>query len=358
MPDGTDLKAPEERMAHDLLVRANVALVFVKPAAYTPACCAFVKATLAATEGLVVLGESGLSGEAIAEGSLIDKHYAEIAAAALATDPSDLVVADDRKAAFQEAFGTAWDAAVADRAVLNARDCALRLGAASADGGDDEPLSARDLQNLWLAAPTKIKVAAGAYVAMVKGKAPGAEGDDDDDEAHAEAPLWVVDGFYPAMREAFVKPGAEIKLFVVGFDPKVLPWAAFRGAVVGATNPSSAAEGSLRKLVFDQWDALGLEAQPDNTDNAVHASAGPLEGLKERMTWLGFPLEADPTGKFLCELAVWDEAKRDVLRGMLDNPTVAARGGTGKAFDLTEDTDTADLYVFANNVAFAAELEN
>ena len=31
LPDGSELKAPEERVGHDEAVRANIGLVFVKP---------------------------------------------------------------------------------------------------------------------------------------------------------------------------------------------------------------------------------------------------------------------------------------------------------------------------------------
>ena len=43
LPDGSELKAPEERIAHDVNVRANMALVFVKPHAYQPDAIEFVK---------------------------------------------------------------------------------------------------------------------------------------------------------------------------------------------------------------------------------------------------------------------------------------------------------------------------
>ena len=75
LPDGTDLKAPEERIPHDLAVRANLALVFVKPHAYAPASIEFVRKELTSVKGLAVLGECSQSGEQIAEGDLVDKHY-------------------------------------------------------------------------------------------------------------------------------------------------------------------------------------------------------------------------------------------------------------------------------------------
>lgn len=368
LPDGSELKLPEERIPHDVLVRANIALVFVKPAACTDKCCAFVREELAKEKGLLVLGECKLSGPEIEAGNLVDKHYAEIAKAALSTDPSDLALSDLKKEEFNAKFGTAWDAAVANHEVLNARDCALKLGthAATDAGAEDEPLQAKDLFNMWAVSPVKLKVAPGAYVAKIKGPMPkvpkqGEEEEDnyndEEEEAQEEANLWVVDGFYPAMREKFLKEESSIMLYVVGFDPHVLNWAKFRGEVIGATNPADAAPTSLRAKIKARWEQLDLANEPDNTDNGVHASAGPLEALKERITWLNFPLAHDPTGNFLVELAVWDEQKHHVLDMLLENPLLEVAGSKGKAFDLTEDKDTSDLYIFANNVAFVSQLE-
>lgn len=362
LPDGSELKPPEERIAHEVMVRANVALVFVKPHATTDACVAFVRKQLIATTGLCILGECSIGGPAIEAGNLIDLHYAEISKVALSTDPADLRVSDEKKELFLETFGVSWDAVIAEGSVLNARECALKLGvAADPETGEEErPLPSKDLLNMWLAAADKVKVASGAYVARLKGGAASPDDYDDDDAAAADddaGNLFVVDGFYPAMREKFTKDDATIRTFVVAFDPQLLSWAKFRGQVIGPTDPTVAPPGSVRGQIFAQWEALGLSEQPNNTDNGVHASAGPLEGLKERMVWLGFALDSDPIGARLAELAVWDPSKRAVLESLLENPTVTFNGLKQAVFDLTEDKDTPDLYQIANNVAFASELE-
>ena len=98
-----------------------------------------------------------------------------------------------------------------------------------------------------------------------------------------------------------------------------------------------------------------LPEQPNGTDNGVHASAGPLEALKERLLWCGFDLEKDPTGSRLVQLAVWDESRHPAINELLENPDVDVAGFKGKAFDLLENKDTPDLYVLANNVAFKEE---
>lgn len=74
--------------------------------------------------------------------------------------------------------------------------------------------------------------------------------------------------------------------------------------IIGATNPTAAQPGSVRQKILADWQgepsascamhdqytqqrwcgaALGLASEPNTGDNGVHASAGPLEGLRERM---------------------------------------------------------------------------
>jgi len=372
LPDGSELKGPEERVAHEVAVRANVALVFVKPHACTPECVDFVRSALLKVPGIHLLGECPIAGPAIKERGLVDKHYAAIAKHALETPPAELCVTAAKRRAFEQAFGgLSWTAALERGEVFNAADGALKLAGDSAD----EPIAAKDLFAQWQRADPKVKLAPGAYVARLSGNGsgtgsskggggddpgddPGDDDDDppggDDDGASGTTPnVFVVDGFYPYLREKFVKDEAALRLFVVAFDPRDLSWAAFREEVIGATNPAKAAAGSLRAEILAKWEALGLSDAPDTTDNGVHGSAGPLEALRERLIWLDLPLDKDPTGLHLTELAVWDEAKRGVLEHLFEDPMLELPDGrTGSAFDLTEDVDTPDLYVLANNVAF------
>ena len=74
-----------------------------------------------------------------------------------------------------------------------------------------------------------------------------------------------------AMREKFTKPSSSIYFYLVEWDPAKLSWEDFRGKVLGATDPATAADGSLRKTIFAQWKSLELAAEPNVGDNGVHA---------------------------------------------------------------------------------------
>ena len=92
------------------------------------------------------------------------------------------------------------------------------------------------------------------------------------------------------MRSAFVQPGSSIHYYVVEFDPKDLKWEAFRGEVLGPTDPADAPKGSLRAAIYADWRQLGLKSTPTIGENGVHASASPFEGGGR------FPLSLSPRG--------------------------------------------------------------
>lgn len=109
------------------------------------------------------------------------------------------------------------------------------------DGDDLVPLDGKELDALWAKAEKRVKLAPGLYVSNI--------GDDE--------PLYVINGFYMAMREKYVK-GNGIYFYVVAFDLEVMSWANFRGEVIGATDPEKAPEGSIKGKML----AGGRGSQP------------------------------------------------------------------------------------------------
>ena len=104
--------------------------------------------------------------------------------------------------------------------------------------------------------------------------------------------LFIINGFYMAMREKFTLETAKIHYFVVEFDAEKLSWEDFRGKVLGATDPSKAAEGSIRSMLLAKYRELGFASAPTTADNCVHASASPFEGMCEFLNWLEVPDDA------------------------------------------------------------------
>ena len=115
--------------------------------------------------------------------------------------------------------------------------------------------------------------------------------------------IFVVNGFYLAMREEYVAPGAGIHYFEVMWST-VMSWSDFRSELLGTTDPSTAPAGSIRGHIYANYEALGLPALPHTGTNGVHASASPLEAMVERMNWLNADPSTDSFGESLVAAGV------------------------------------------------------
>ena len=162
------------------------------------------------------------------------------------------------------------------------------------------------------------------------------------------------------MREQFVAAGgAGVHCFSVAFDASTLSWENFRSDIIGATDPTRAAPGSLRADILEQWRALGLPARPSMAANGVHASAGPLEGLKERLIWLhgdlAFAHQAIAADPFGAKLLATGVAAGDLATLLSGNPFVSPPDGSApeKIFDLTEGMDSAAVLALAPRLSLA-----
>ena len=303
--------------------KVNRAFVFIKPHASNDAVEAVVKAKFG-EKGIKILGQGVLGGAEIDEKKHIDKHYYAIASKATLLDPSELVVPEDK---FEEKFGLSWKSALETKKAANAMQACERL-----------KLSPDELQTMWKAvcgAGGMIKFGGGFYCGKIE---------------KAGVELFVFNPFFMAMRSKFTAPEATIRWFDVEFDVDKLSWADFRGTVLGPTDPAKAPDGSLRKAILDGWEALGLAATPDNTDNGVHASASPFEALAERANWLAADVEADSYGKALLACGI----PKETITAWAVDPRVPLGGKEGSIFDALEDLNANDCLFKAVHYAQCA----
>jgi nucleoside diphosphate kinase len=293
----------------------NSAFVFVKPAAVTDKMKELVKDTLE-KKGLKILKEGSIEAEQIDKKQLVDKHYYAIASKATLLTPDKLRVPADK---FKEQFGLEWDDVLKDGKAMNAKEASEKWS-----------ISADDLDKMWGEAKKSknlVKLGGGFYCAKL--------------EKGGET-AYVFNGFFMTMRSGYVKEGASIYYYVVEWDPKDLPWADFRGKVLGPTDPADAPKDSLRGGALANWKDLGLAAEPNVGENCVHASASPFEGLAERMNWLGYRADRDNFGKALLNAGVSLKTIKDwcldpaVTYGDKLNPT------TKSIWDSIEDMDSQE----------------
>jgi len=161
---------------------------------------------------------------------------------------------------------------------------------------------------------------------------------------------FVINGFYMSMREKYTKASAKIHYYVVEWDGDQLPWKDFRGKVLGATDPESAEAGSVRRLIFEKWEELGLSSKPDVGDNGVHASASPFEALAERINWLGASVEEDSFGK-----AMLKNIPKETILAWTKDPQIELEGSSQSCFDSFEDINSPDCLNIAQKIAGVEE---
>jgi hypothetical protein len=91
--------------------------------------------------------------------------------------------------------------------------------------------------------------------------------------------------------------------------------------------------------VLDNYRKLGLSSKPNNSDNGVHASASPFEGLAEKANWLGVKPQDDPFGKALLGAGI---ATKKLNQWFKDPQVKLTESTSGSLFDDLEDLDAAE----------------
>jgi len=294
----------------------NSALVFLKPSAVTDKMKEMVANTFK-KKGIKIVKEGSILAADIDKKQLIDKHYYAIASKATLLTPDKLNVPAGK---FKEKYGVEWADVLKEGKAVNATTALEKFGC-DADG----------LMQIWRASEKEgnmVKLGGGFYCSKM--------------EKDGKGPFYVFNGFFMTMRAEFVKPGACIHYYVVEWNPADLAWADFRGKVLGPTDPAKAPSDSLRGGALTDWKNLGLPAIPSMSQNCVHASASPFEGLAERMNWLGYEVGSDAWGKELLsegvKLKTIEEWTLDpaVQYGDKENPT------TKSIWDTIEDMDAKE----------------
>jgi nucleoside diphosphate kinase len=169
------------------------------------------------------------------------------------------------------------------------------------------------------------KLAGGTYVVEVKL----------DDEL-----VYVINGFHGRQLKQFTENGRSIIVMSLSSDTD---WSNARSNFIGATDPTKANEGSLRRAFLDNKESLGL---PDVSQgaNGVHLSAGPVEALVELQRYNSNFSNGETKdftefsfGKQLAE--AFDQT---AVQSIVQNTNVDVAGKSTSVFDLTEEKNSSE----------------
>ena len=272
--------------------------------------------------------EGTLTAAEIRDKGIIDMHYAALARNAMELDPPTRDLSPKTAADFEAAFGRPYGDG----------SCVETLGQLLKRRPE---LTAAQIDAAWNASP-KVKLGGGLYV----GRLAPLEASDALRGPKAE-PLLVINGFYASMRADYVEDGNQVVYFTVEWREKDLSWAEFRQNVVGATDPAKAVPTSLRAKLLRAYKELGISALPSIQNNCIHASAGPIEAMRERSVWVGMPLNDDPFAQVLVN---HNGIPFSLVQSWANNDIVSFEDRSGPAFDVFEDVDSSKVVEMAKAV--------
>ena len=151
--------------------------------------------------------------------------------------------------------------------------------------------------------------------------------------------IYLINGFHPRQLKHFTEKGRSIVVFTLSSD---LPWAEARSNFIGATRPSDANEGSLRRELLDRKDEFGL-AEVSQGVNGVHLSAGPVEALIELKRYnsnFADNAQIKEFSSFSFGQKLAENFSGETIEEILSNPNVEVDGKEVSVFDLTEEMNS------------------
>lgn len=259
--------------------------------------------------GLALKNVKVLSAAYLKEYNIIAQHYGvinQIANNAIAA------MSDSAKATFKEKF----DKNIEDCDVYGGLEFLKRYPVFNADS----------LEYLWQN-QKNTKLAGGTYI--VRLSLDGQE-------------VFVVNGFHPKQLLHFTDDGRSIVTFTLVGD---LDWETARQDLIGATAPSAAKAGSIRRTLLDNKSGYGL---PDVSQgsNGVHLSAGPIEGLVELVRYNSDFSQTDKAlsfASFSLGKQLQQKYSDAQIEKILSNPNVEQSGQQISVFDLTEEKNASEV---------------
>lgn len=280
-------------------------LIFLKPnVSSCPKAVEHVVAALA-QHHLKVVQHTKISGAELQSRKVIESQYANACAFACTVAPSAIVLSASEHKQFRATFvSDAWSDVVHAGVVMNELEACKFLR-----------VDSTYLYDLWGRAEMKIRLRKGLYCAKL------------DRNCALDAvmrkklhnPIFVINGFYRSMESAYYNSPGGTDVLICEWNEAETSWAALLDNVVGASNPVTAQDDSIRRSLSRTWESLGMEAAPTAEQNGLHVSNSAFEGLVERLLWKkGSMLYTDLFGSRLLSARL----KSAQISEWTQNPTV------------------------------------
>jgi hypothetical protein len=269
-------------------------------------------------KGFSIVYRKNFSGSELAARDVIKQHYLMYSQAACIAKAEELNLSVDAQDRFFAAYNKVWKDEVAAGRVMGFPQIQEVKG-----------INADELQVLWsekFSSKQTHKIQDGVLLAHLEG-----------------LDCFCINAFYPAMEQNFYNPATEMTYFVVEFDPDRISWTQFRKSILGSTDASKADPESFRGQLYSRD---GDRLEYPGRDNFVHGSAGPVEGLIERIVHEpDFDMKTNPVGKYL-------KTKGISLERFKTWKSHQSISQLGDLFDETEEKNTPEVLEVLDAIEF------
>ena len=152
--------------------------------------------------------------------------------------------------------------------------------------------------------------------------------------------LIILNGFHPQKLLHYTDKNSRLILFLIESNSD---WKCLRNEMVGDTFPEKADHNSIRGALFSNPKSFGLD-KVDISNNGIHLSAGPYEGMFEISNFYGKILDIDITKykPLLLKKMVEKGIKLEEALTTLTNPTIYFGGKNINLFSITEDVNSPE----------------
>lgn len=151
----------------------------------------------------------------------------------------------------------------------------------------------------------------------------------------------IINGFNPHQIKHYTDRDSKIVLFLLQTDTD---WTALRSRFVGDTFPESAAEGSIRNILYRNAEKYGIKSI-SVADNFVHTSSGPFDALFEICNFAsnikGVNFSRYNTNIYYLMKEKFGLTETD-FKNSIDNPTAVINGEKTDLFSFTKNKNTLE----------------
>ncbi|MFI7110334.1 hypothetical protein ACIBK9_28775 [Nonomuraea sp. NPDC050227] len=159
--------------------------------------------------------------------------------------------------------------------------------------------------------------------------------------------LVLLNPFHPQQLAHFTRPGQSIVLLEC---TSARPLRDLRREVIGATDPHDAVPGSIKRILLDEQDRLGLSGICTR-QNAIHMSPGPVEGMVGLRRFFSTPDAEIAVGDTAFGAALLTKGHdAGAVAALSADPEVHLDGRVGPLFEVTEDMNWDEALEFTDHV--------